>query len=560
MAKNRIILGTNLIRQEGNFRQKHNNYLKAREIFEEVNRFYVTDYLYAFNQYARAFLEKKEYARSLEKLNQAYRIDSDNIEVLNNLGLFFLKVPEEFFAVRQEEVVKFYLDSNNDILIGKRSLDLALIFFKKAFSLDPNNQGAILGLGDSFFQKGDYHQAKLYYKKAILIDENEPFNYKGLLNLALERNFFSTVIYIHSHLHEVNGLSKLPASLLAKWASYYFKKQKQEKINFRIEYGISSEFMIDKEGHLWPAINSILQALKQKEPTYPPFQLYQALVAKENQDWLLLEEKSNFLLENNFYRPVAFYLKGLYHYHLKKPLKARSYLEKSISWSKLEPFEKIDLISKELYQPGEVYFLLGNIYYYFSNQGFKKFAYSQQKAYEKAEINYKKAMAKGYRSAEIYYNLGRINYLQKKYKLALRNWAFFYDQYLIQPTAMMALGNVLYFLGKYEASKGEFFKIISELEKRLEEEKVIDPNREKHFELCRLLSKSYNNLGVLYQRQERKKKSRLHYLKALNYARKINSSNVYAQLNLDNISKKNNNNYPEFEAHLPEKINFSLFN
>ena len=44
------------------------------DIFRRISDEYVKNYLPAYNRYARAYFDKKQYVRSLKKLNDAYSI------------------------------------------------------------------------------------------------------------------------------------------------------------------------------------------------------------------------------------------------------------------------------------------------------------------------------------------------------------------------------------------------------------------------------------------------------------------------------------------------------
>jgi len=144
--------------------------------------------------------------------------------------------------------------------------------------------------------------------------------------------------------------------------------------------------------------------------------------------------------------------------------------------------------------------------------------------------------------------LGRINYLEGKYKKALTFWLKLEKKVVTSPEIMLALGNTFYHLNKTEASRGEFLRIISFLDKD-----YLYP-KENNFKNFEILSTAYNNLGVLCFLKDKKDEGVLNFWKAIDTAEKTKRINALAQLNL-NRYLYNKKKKVKFSSKIPFKLN-----
>jgi tetratricopeptide (TPR) repeat protein len=125
MAKRLIAQGTELILRQAD--PKIPDYEEAERLFSEAEE-YVPDYLYGYNQYARAYFDRREYGRSLEKLNKAYNLDAADIDTLLNLGYFYSRIDDPFFRQIKPKLKEFYYDRVPPVEPIRTQLDVALIF------------------------------------------------------------------------------------------------------------------------------------------------------------------------------------------------------------------------------------------------------------------------------------------------------------------------------------------------------------------------------------------------------------------------------------------------
>jgi tetratricopeptide (TPR) repeat protein len=210
---------------------------------------------------------------------------------------------------------------------------------------------------------------------------------------------------------------------------------------------------------------------------------------------------------------------------------------------------------------------LGNIFYYFfdkvkSREGalddeIADNEIEKMENYSFAQKFYTNALNSNFTSPELYYNMGRINYLKGEYTLALNMWLHLYDDFVKSPELMLALGNAFYNSGSgsgpgnYEAAKGEYLKLISVMEYEADKIRTVDLSKVSHVKLFQTLSSAYNNLGAVYQNTGEQGKRDLAYWKAIDYAQKMNQENEYARVNL---ARSNRDAEPILDKTIPFSI------
>ncbi|PKL16202.1 MAG: hypothetical protein CVV49_17445 [Spirochaetae bacterium HGW-Spirochaetae-5] len=142
-----LILNSNIPGERFN---RKNNYDEAERLFREVDEEYIKDFLYGYNEYARAYLRNKDYPESLQKLNQAYSLDKTHIDTLNNLGYFYAKTKNEYFETLKPNIQKWYFAEKKEMQNINSALDLSITFYKRALLVDNKNITALVGIGNAF--------------------------------------------------------------------------------------------------------------------------------------------------------------------------------------------------------------------------------------------------------------------------------------------------------------------------------------------------------------------------------------------------------------------------
>lgn len=551
MAKKLIRQGVALIINsslKGERFNRKNNYDEAERIFREVDEEYIKNYLYGYNEYGRAYLQNRDYAESLDKLNRAYFLDKTHIDTLNNLGYFYAKTTREYFESLKPQIQKWYFTEKDNIKGINSPLDMAITFYRRALLIDPENISSMVGIGNAYFYQGQYLNAKKYYEDILKIDPKSAVGYSGLLNLYIERDSFPLTATIHAQLREKKMLSEIPSPLLSKLAGYYLSKRAKGDSNVRIDYGVTSPRLVDSSDNTDPAILEVLKALNDRDPDYPQLHIQFARfhLAKGNMAEVERYLDKALSLAPKYYS--ALHLRGEYYYNIKEPVKAYKNLKEALEYFGDQPEFTRDEFYRETESPGKTSMYLGNIfYYYFDRVKSREGALDNEIAeneirkmenYSFAQRFYLDAINFKYESSELYYNMGRIHYLKGEYSLALNLWLHLYDDFVKSPELMLSLGNAFYNSGSgsghgnYEAAKGEYLKLISVMEYEADKIRNVDLAKASHIKLYQTLSSAYNNLGAVYQNTGEHQKRDLAYWKSIDYGQKINQENEYARVNL----------------------------
>ncbi len=561
-AKQLIDRGVAFIDRPGDYTEKPGDYETAEKIFERVDSDYKSDYIYGYTEYGRAYFRQSEFIKSLEKLNKAYRLDPGNTSVLNNLGRFYARVPEQKYRAVQDEVPKWYYPEEKQK--EKDQLDVAIDMYRRTLALEDDNITALLGIGDAYFQQGRYLDAKQYYENILKVDSNSVAGYAGLLNLYIERDTFPQAAGIHARLREKEMLDEVPSPLLGKLAEYYLSKNAGPGGNVRIDHGVVSPRLVDRQDNTYPAVRSVLGALNERDPDYPPLYVHSARLSREQKNYPVMRRylEKALKLSPDYYG--ALHLMGEYHYRTNDMGRAYSYLRKALKAHDNHPSFTREDFYRETEHIGHTHALMGNIFYYSFDQVTSRFGDLQEdiamagegeiEHFEIARRHYREALESGFRSPEVHYNLGRIYYMNEEYSESLREWLNLYDEYASSPELMLALGNGFYHVGKYDASKGEYLKLISVLERKAEKIQNPSTSKERHVRIFDTLATSYNNLGAVYQNQGDESKSHISYWKGVDYAKRIEHENEFARVNLARSFRPGGENEPILDENIPFSV------
>ncbi len=553
MAKKYIDDGVALIKKPGvPVLQKQKDYKKAEEIFNDVNDNYIKDYLYGYHAYARAYFQNKEYDYALEKLNKAYDLDPLNIDTLNNLGFYYSKVPAVNFERIKSQIDNYYYKKLKPLGPVEKQIDIAIDFYKKAISVDPKNITALYGIGNAYTNQGEFAKARQYYENILSVDKESIVGHSGLLNLYIERDALPEIISIHSELQNSKRLSEVSSPLLAKLASYYLSKKKTDEKNIRIDYGIQSPLIKDFNDNPYPAVRNVLNALSARDMDYPPLFVQFARLSKAEDNLNLMKRNLQTAIEKDSSYFASHVLLAEYYYITNDPVEAYKSCKNALQAFLSPPEFTNEDFYYETEKIGTAYAIMGNIFYYADKS---KFRFGDEFADENirersdelanfsiAQDKYEKALGENYKSAEVFYNLGRIYYLKSQFDKAVMAWLSLYEEFTAEPELMFALGNAFYHQNNLEAGKGEFLKVISIFESKADRITQIVPDRKEHIRIFQTLASAYNNLGAVYQVQNNESKSNISYWKAIDYAKKLNNENEFARVNMARAFKPGREN------------------
>ncbi len=576
MAKKYINEGVALIRRVNE--PKFMDYKEAEDLFVKVDTDYVKDFIYGYLNYGKAYFDRKEYFRSLQKYNKAFDINPKDAETLNSLGYFYSKPKDDKFKDFFEKSVKlnldnYYFNKVPALTPVKTQLDLAIDFYTKALNLDPKNLSSLLGIGNAYFYQGQFLKARTYYEEMLKIDPNSIAANSGLLNLFIEKDNFPEALKIYVDLRDKDLLHEVPSALLGKLAYYLLGKSKSENVNIRIDYGIQSPRLKDDSDNPFPAVKSVLDSLRKRDADYPPLYLLYAVLSIKEKNLQLAESYLKTAVDkadsaNQKFFEADHYM-GEFLYYTKDPVGAYKYFNKAIDDLKNPPDFTFDEYYKPIVMPGRTYAMMGNIFYYF----FDKVVYrtgDQESVNEQDMVNteevmanfniaqnkYEKALEHGFETSELHYNLGRIYYLNKLYEKARDQWLNLYDSFTTSPEMMLSLGNVFYKLGNYDTAKSQFMKLISVYENESAKINSVILSNNDHIKVYQTLSTAYNNLGAVYHMQSKDSESGICYWKAVDNSAKIMRENEFARVNLSHLFKVNQPPVdPILDDNLPYSIN-----
>ncbi len=555
MAKRLTAQGVAFIREPGDpVTKKMKDYAKAEELFKKVDAEYAKDYLPGYNEYARAYFDRREYDLALGKLERANKIDPIDIDTLNNLGYFYSRVPESVYNRIKRADEKY------------TRLDKAINYYKHVLNRKPDNVTALYGIGNAYMYQGQYLKARQYYEDILRVDRKSVVGYSGLLNLYIERDVMPRVMAIHADLVDRKMLTDIPSPLLGKLAAYYLGKKRTDSTNVRVDYGIQSPRFKDAADNPFPAVRAVLDALHQRDPHYAQQYVLYAKLSREQNNLTLMENYLTKALkeEPNYF--AALHLLGEYHYAVKEPGKAYAFFQNAIKANLSPPEFTPEGFYSETENVGSSYFYMGNVFYYFFDRVKYRFGdeleeealdseVEQQGNYQIALEKYDAALKKGFRSPELFYNMGRIYYMKGQYESALEKWLELYEESVGSPEVMFAMGNAFYHLENLEAGRGEYLKLISIFEREAESITKVFPDRADHVRVFQTLASAYNNLGAVYQRKNDETRSMVSYWKAIDYAKRIDRENELARVNMGRAFKQR---VEPIRPILDENIPFSL--
>ena len=131
----------------------------------------------------------KHYDDALKFYKKCHKLDANNIEVLNNIGILYRDINQfenslKYFnkAISMNDKVASTYNNLGTLYALSKNLDDAEKYFKKSIKLDSNFLDAYLNLGSLYFDKFDFDAALYYFKKIIKKDASYFF-----MNIVYEK-------------------------------------------------------------------------------------------------------------------------------------------------------------------------------------------------------------------------------------------------------------------------------------------------------------------------------------------------------------------------------------
>jgi len=584
MAGKKIDQGVRLIRRDAD--PKFPDYKEAENIFAYVDKHYVKDYVPGYNKYARAYFDKKEYMRALDKLNKAYLLaekdkfySDKSFDTLLGLGYFYSRKKSADFDKFFNESVKqnlnnYYFQKIPPVVEINSQYDLAYNFYRMVLNKRPKSIDALLGIGNIYMNQGEFLKAREFYEEILKIDKDSVAGNAGLLNLFIERDEFTEAITIYVRLRDKKGLKELPSPLLAKLSNYLLSKSRSDTSNIRVDFGIQSPRLKDNDDQPFPAVIEVLKALREKDPDYPPLYVQYAKLSIKQKNYMLAKQYLENGLERSKKQKFTFFagnqMLGEFYYYMHKADLAYRYLKQAASDYDNPPPYVSDDFYFETEHPGRTRAMIGNIFYYFFDQ--VTFRTGDQESQSDVEMRanadkmenyniarnyYEQALQLGYGPNEVHYNLGRIYYLNMEYSRALDQWLNLYDSFVDSPELMMGLGNVFYKLGNYDSAKAQFMKLIAVYEFEAEKIRNVVVGNTGHVKMFKTLSAAYNNLGAVHQVQDQTEQGIVCFWNAIKYAQRLNEENEFARTNANRDFKdRTDGTLPILDDNIPYSIEY----
>jgi tetratricopeptide (TPR) repeat protein len=162
---------------------KQGAYATGESLLKGLLARYPDDAVLLFN-YGMVLSDQERFKEALEILGKAVKIDPDNANAWNALGVAQSRagdVDKAVFSLKKSYELdpgNGYTARNLGALIAKSSAEEALPYLKKAAQILPEDQQSQYGLAFCLLQLGKQNEADPFFKKAIEID---PYNDLGQL-------------------------------------------------------------------------------------------------------------------------------------------------------------------------------------------------------------------------------------------------------------------------------------------------------------------------------------------------------------------------------------------
>ncbi|MGL4367099.1 MAG: hypothetical protein ACRCTQ_02285 [Brevinemataceae bacterium] len=230
-----------------------------------------------------------------------------------------------------------------------------------------------------------------------------------------------------------------------------------------------------------------------------------------------------------------------------------------------ELFKKSMALNSTYYKP---YLNLGHIDFYWNSLLLDNDQIKNQALYNYRQA--KRLIPKNRNNYLLNYNLGWLEYYNNNLNNALDLWSEIYTEDFTNPNISYAMGTLLFKLGNPQLSQVELTKTADELNSLVA--KIPEPNKnnKRHMEIFTQLSKTCNNLGVIYANFARSNPGRkeyfetqalLHFYNSKDKADQINTLYNITEYNIGVMTRQNiPNRSTEFDFSIPKNTSLENIN
>lgn len=175
-------------------------------------------------------------------------------------------------------------------------------------------------------------------------------------------------------------------------------------------------------------------------------------------------------------------MKALAEYKKSEYLLTQRDLEEGIGL--YENAVRRNILKKEP-QYGELYYHLGNLFYYTAEE------------YDSAFVHYEKAQDSLFHNSDIVYKMGYIEYRRGDFRSALLKFAEAAEVFSSNPNLLYATGNTFYRRNDYFSALAQYYHTADLLERQKDTIRGYDPEKRiAHYRTVEGLSVIYNNIGA----------------------------------------------------------------
>lgn len=272
------------------------------------------------------------------------------------------------------------------------------------------------------------------------------------------------------------------------WATYRDKPRK--KID-PVIFGKLAGYFIDREEK--ETANAVIKRIYKQDEDNRDAHFQWARLSRIESEWASMENAANKVLYQISRLPyltrdtlsmkiLSLNMKAIAEYKKSEYLLTQRDLEEGIGL--YENAVKRNILKKEACY-GELYYRMGNLFYYTAEEYDSAFAF-----FEKAEDSF-------FHNSDIVYKKGYIEYSRGRYRSALLEFAKAASVFSSNPNLMYATGNTFFRRNDFFSALAQYYHTADLLEKQKNSIRGYDPkNRVAHYRTVEGLSMIYNNIGA----------------------------------------------------------------
>ena len=272
------------------------------------------------------------------------------------------------------------------------------------------------------------------------------------------------------------------------WTKYRDKPRK--KLDLPI-FGKLAGYFIDREEK--ENANAVIKRMYRQDEDNMDAHFQWARLSRIESEWGAMENAANKVLYQLSQKPyltrdtlsmkiLSLNMKAIAEYKRSEYLLTQRDLEEGIGL--YENAVRRNILKKEP-QYGELYYHLGNLFYYTAEE------------YDSAFVHYEKAQDSLFHNSDIVYKMGYIEYRRGDFRSALLKFAEAAEAFSSNPNLLYATGNTFYRRNDYFSALAQYYHTADLLERQKDTIRGYDPeNRIAHYRTVEGLSMIYNNIGA----------------------------------------------------------------